>query len=189
MRSREALEASIETKAAFIEDEEAIDAVETVGHEMTEALDAGNKVVLFGNGGSAADAQHISAELAGKFQRERPGLPALALTTNSSSVTAIANDFGYDSVFARQVEGIVTSGDVVVGISTSGRSGNVIAGVEAADDIGVTTVGLTGESGGPLVDAVDICVRVPSQDTARIQEVHITVGHIVAGIVEEVLFE
>lgn len=188
MRSSDVFEASIETKAAFVDDEEALATVDEVGHEIADALAAEHKVVLFGNGGSAADAQHIAAELAGKFRRERPGLPALALTTNSSSVTAIANDFGYESVFARQVEGVVTAGDIVVGLSTSGTSANVVAGVETANDLGATTVGLTGATGGTLVDVVDTCVRVPSRDTARIQEVHITVGHALAGIVEEVLF-
>lgn len=189
MHTESVVEASIEAKRALLNDEAALAAVERVGEEMADALADGQKVVLFGNGGSAADAQHIAAELAGKFRRERPGLPALALTTNTSSVTAIANDFGYETVFERQVDGVVVPGDVVVGISTSGTSANVVAGIEAANDRGATTVGFTGASGGDLADITDICVNVPSEDTARIQEVHITAGHAVSGMVEERLFD
>ncbi|WP_276271754.1 D-sedoheptulose-7-phosphate isomerase [Haloarcula litorea] len=189
MRTERVFEESVAAKRRYLDDEDALATVERVGEAMAEALAAGDKVVLFGNGGSAADAQHIAAELSGKFRRERPGLPAVALTTNTSSVTAIANDFGYETVFARQVEGMVSAGDVVVGISTSGTSENVLRGIEAAADLGATTVGLTGESGGDLAGMVDHCVTAPSADTARIQEVHITVGHAVCGIVEGMLFD
>lgn len=188
MRAESVLEASIRTKETLRERDEVLETIEDVGREMVTALDAGRKVVLFGNGGSAADAQHIAAELAGKFRHERPGLPALALTTNTSSLTAIANDFDYETVFSRQVDGLVEPCDIAVGISTSGTSANVVAGVRAANGLDATTVGLTGESGGDLVDDADYCIRAPSEDTARIQEAHITIGHILAGHVEAELF-
>ena len=142
---------------------------------------------FFGNGGSAADAQHISAELVGKYQVKRKGLPSLSLTTNTSVLTAIGNDFGYDFVFERQVESLVGSNDVVVGISTSGNSPNVLNGIIAAKKIGAKTIGLTGENGGKLSDMADIALKVPSQNTQRIQECHIMVGHIICDIVEKTL--
>jgi D-sedoheptulose 7-phosphate isomerase len=154
---------------------------------IARALKNGKKVVLFGNGGSAADAQHIACELAGRFKLERRGLPAIALTTNTSTITAIANDYGYDKVFSRQVEAIVDKGDIVIGISTSGKSPNVIEGVKAAKEHGAITVGLTGAEGGRLEKVVDICIKVPSDDTPRIQETHITIGHIICQLVEESL--
>lgn len=189
MRAERVLKDSIETKRALLDDDERLTQIETVGQKLAETLRNGGKAVLFGNGGSAADAQHIAAELAGKFRRERPGLPVAALTTNTSSLTAIANDFEYGTVFSRQVRGMAKSGDVVIGISTSGTSENVVRGIREAKDIGATTVGLTGDDGGDLVDIADHCIRVPSADTARIQEAHITIGHIICGQVEDELFD
>ncbi len=149
-----------------------------------QALAAGGKIMLFGNGGSAADAQHIAAELVGRFQRQRAALPALALTTDTSALTAIANDFGYDAVFARQVEGLGQPGDVAIGISTSGNSANVIAGLEVAVAAGLTAAGLAGGDGGRMRGVAEPLLVVPSTVTARIQEAHITIGHALCQAIE-----
>jgi D-sedoheptulose 7-phosphate isomerase len=143
---------------------------------------------LFGNGGSAADAQHIAAEFVGRFNFDRPALPALALSVNSSCVTAIGNDFGFDQVFSRQIEALGAPGDVAIGITTSGNSPNVIRAMVAARKIGLKTVGFTGSTGGQLKEAVDHCICVPSDETPRIQECHILVGHVLSQLVEETLF-
>ncbi|MBM3306935.1 MAG: D-sedoheptulose 7-phosphate isomerase [Candidatus Eisenbacteria bacterium] len=155
---------------------------------ILEALRAGGKVLLCGNGGSAADAQHIAAELAGRLRKERPGLAAIALTVNPSVLTAVANDYGYDAVFARQVEAIGRPGDVLVGISTSGRSGSVLRALAAARAAGLSTIGLTGEDGGAMTERCDVAILVPSSDTQRIQEAHIAVGHAICELVESELF-
>ena len=155
---------------------------------LIRAFRNGGKVLLFGNGGSAADAQHIAAELAGRFRLDRPPLPALALTTNTSALTAIANDYDYMQVFARQVEPLAQPGDVVIGISTSGNSPNVLEGLRAASARGATTIGLTGRHGQTMAHLTDLCLLVPSADTARIQEAHITIGHILCDLVEQALF-
>lgn len=151
---------------------------------VAEALRRGNKVMFCGNGGSAADSQHLAAELVGRYRRNRPGLAALALTVDTSALTAIGNDFGFEEVFSRQVEALGRPGDVLVAISTSGRSPNVLRAVEAARALGLKTVGLTGGDGGPLAGLVDVALVVPSEDTARIQECHITLGHILCDLVE-----
>ncbi|HEV2213994.1 MAG TPA: D-sedoheptulose 7-phosphate isomerase, partial [Terracidiphilus sp.] len=152
--------------------------------EMTRAVLAGKKVLWCGNGGSAADSQHLAAELMGRFRRERRGLASVALTTDTSILTAIGNDYGYDRVFARQVEALCNPGDVLVGISTSGNSRNVCAAVETAKSIGAYTVAFTGESGGKLASLADIILRMPSSDTARIQEGHILCGHMLCDWIE-----
>lgn len=149
------------------------------------ALNHGNKVFFMGNGGSAADSQHLAAELVGRFQKERTGLPGLAFTTDTSILTAVGNDYGFDAVFARQVEAWVRTGDVVVGISTSGNSPNVVKAIEAAQSLGALTVGMTGSKGGRLAELCDVCVKIPSDVTARIQEGHILVGHIVCQLIEQ----
>jgi D-sedoheptulose 7-phosphate isomerase len=159
----------------------------TIAEQITQALREGNKVLLFGNGGSAADAQHIASELVGKFYQDRAPLPVIALTTNTSSLTAIANDYGYQMVFARQVRGLARERDVVIGISTSGKSANVISGLEEAKRCGAVTIALTGQ-GGKLKDLADYTLSIPSKDTARIQEAHITAGHIICYLVEDALF-
>ena len=160
-------------------------AVELVG----DALAAERKVLLFGNGGSAADAQHIAAEFVGRFARERRALPALALTTDTSALTAIANDYGYEHVFARQVHALGVAGDVALAISTSGRSPNVLRAVEACRERSVRTIGLTGGDGGPLATMVDVSLRVSaSTHSARIQETHILVGHVICELVDRRLF-
>ncbi len=148
----------------------------------------GGKLVIFGNGGSAADAQHIAAELAGRFKIERKSLPAFALTTNTSILTAIGNDYDYGAVFERQVEGIVTKEDVVIGISTSGNAENVIRGIKKARSLGAVTIAFTGETGGKLKGEADILLLIPSTNTPRIQEAHITAGHIICELVEKELF-
>ncbi len=155
---------------------------------MADAFRQGHKVVLFGNGGSAADAQHLAAEFVGKFSRERAALPALALTVNTSVLTSISNDVDYDTVFARQVEALVAPGDVVVGLSTSGRSRSVLEGIRVAREKGARTIGMTGLTGEPLRKAVELCITAPTQKTPRIQEVHITMGHIICELVEQSLF-
>ncbi len=152
---------------------------------ICEAIHAGGKVILLGNGGSASDAQHIAAELVGRFERERRPFPALALTANTATLTAIANDYDYTQVFSRQIEAWAQGGDVVVGISTSGNSANVIAAMETARRRGAKTIGLTGEKGGRLSACVDLCLKVPSSNTARIQEAHILIGHILCQCIEE----
>jgi D-sedoheptulose 7-phosphate isomerase len=150
-----------------------------------ECLGKGGKILLFGNGGSAADAQHIAAEFVGRSLRERTPLPVIALTTNTSSITAIGNDYGYEHVFERQVESLCTESDLVVGMSTSGNSKNVLLGIQAAKSKGARTIGLTGRSGGELSKMVDFALRVPSNSTPRIQECHILIGHAVGELVEE----
>lgn len=154
---------------------------------LVDAFKRGNKVLLFGNGGSAADAQHIACELAGKFYLDRPPLPAIALTTNASILTAIANDYGYGEVFARQVMALVKEGDIVIGISTSGNSPNVLRGIEEAKRLGAITIAFTGQDG-RLKELADYVLSVPSVNTPRIQEAHITAGHIICYLVEQALF-
>ena len=160
-----------------------------VANLITEAYNQKKKVILFGNGGSAADAQHIAAEFVGKFYKNRDALPALAFHTNTSVVTATANDFGYDKVFERQVKAFVNDGDIVIGISTSGNSENVVKALKEAKRRGAKTIGLTGQKKNLIEDIVDICLKMPSDDTPRIQEAHITVGHIICYLVEEELFK
>lgn len=158
--------------------------VAEVARRWVAALREGHKILLFGNGGSAADAEHIAAELVGRYRRERLAPPALALTTNSSSLTAIGNDYSFDSVFARQVEALGVQGDVAVGISTSGKSANVPRGIAAANARGLVTVGLTGKARGRLKRQARYCLCVPSEETPRIQEAHLLIGHILCELVE-----
>ncbi len=167
---------------------EQIEDIEKATEIIIDCYKNDGKVVLFGNGGSAADAQHLAGEFVGKFKLERKSLPAIALTTNTSILSAIANDYDFDRVFERQVESMVVSKDVVIGISTSGNSENVIRGILKAKEKGAKTVALTGRSGGQLKERVDILLNIPSDDTPRIQEGHITIGHIICGLVESGLF-
>lgn len=153
---------------------------------VADAFAAGQKLLLFGNGGSAADAQHIAAEFVGRFKRERRGFPAIALTTDTSALTAISNDYGYDEVFARQVQALGRAGDVALAISTSGRSANVLAAVAACRALGVKTIGLTGGDGGDLLGRVDVGLRVSaSTHSGRVQETHILIGHVICELVDE----
>jgi D-sedoheptulose 7-phosphate isomerase len=165
-----------------------LDAVVRAAEAVVEAYRGGNKFILCGNGGSAADAQHIAAEFVGRFLKERRPLPALALNTNSSAVTAIGNDYGYADSFARQVRAQGVRGDVLMGLSTSGNSENVLQAVAAAQEIGMATIGFTGGSGGKLAEAVDHPVVIPSGSTPRIQEGHLVSAHVLCEIVESTLF-
>ena len=151
---------------------------------VSEAIVDGKKLILFGNGGSAADAQHIAAELTGRYKSERKGLPAIALTTDTSALTAIGNDYGYKEIFKRQVEALANKGDVVIGISTSGNSKNVIKALKKAKKTGCKTIGLSGKDGGKMNEICDINIVVPSKDTPRIQEMHILIGHIICQSVD-----
>jgi D-sedoheptulose 7-phosphate isomerase len=152
---------------------------------VVHSLRQGNKLLLFGNGGSAADAQHLAAEFVGRFVLERRALPAIALTTDTSILTAVGNDYGFDQVFARQIEALGRPGDVAIGISTSGNSPNVLAAINVAAARGLKTVGLAGKDGGALAKAVDVAIVIPSSNTARIQECHITIGHLFCELVEK----
>jgi len=175
---------SANVKIKISENKELLDKILAVSNEIAQALGNGKKILICGNGGSAADAQHIAAELVGKFMKERRALPAIALNTNTSVITAIGNDYSYDDIFARQVEAFGTSGDILIGISTSGNSKNVLKAFEIAKKISIMTVALTGQSGGKMKEIVDVCINVPSNLTPRIQEAHITIGHIMCEIAE-----
>ena len=158
--------------------------LETCAKYVEKALAEGHKVLFCGNGGSAADSQHLAAEFVGRFQKERKGLPAIALTVDTSILTAVANDYGYDTVFARQVQALGEPGDVLVGISTSGNSKNVLLAIEEARAKGITCIGMTAEGGGKMAAACDICLAVPAKVTARAQEMHILMGHILCELVD-----
>jgi D-sedoheptulose 7-phosphate isomerase len=187
-RVSKSIEASIAVKQRLLGSREVVSTVAKVSEILAHALNQGNKLLCFGNGGSAADAQHIAAEFVGRFAFDRPALPALALSVNTSCVTAIGNDYGFDLVFSRQIEALGRPGDVAIGISTSGNSANVLRGVSAAQKIGLHTIALTGQTGGNLKNAVDYCICVPSNETPRIQACHILIGHIITELVEETIF-
>jgi D-sedoheptulose 7-phosphate isomerase len=182
------LRASVETKEKIITNTELIGTVEKAVNIITSAFKNGNRVYFCGNGGSAADAQHLAAEFSGRFYTDRKALPAEALHCNTSYLTAVANDYGYDVVFSRMIDGIGEKGDVLIGLSTSGNSGNIIKAFEVATVKGMTTIAFTGESGGKMKGMVDYLINVPSNDTPRIQESHITIGHIICQLVEEQYF-
>ena len=179
----DALRASAEVKLALADLHASL--IAQMAKTIVDALRAGGKVLFLGNGGSAADAQHLAAELIGRFRRERAAIPALALSTNSLILTAIANDYSYDQVFARQVEALVSDRDVVVGISTSGHSPSVLLALQAARQKGARCLGLTGRQGQPLAQLCDLCLLVPSDITAYVQEAHIAVGHALCGVIED----
>ncbi len=185
---RKYLDESVKVKREILNNPSLIDKIKETALLIIEAYGSGKKLVLFGNGGSAADAQHIAAELVNKLKLERSALAALAFTTDTSILTSVANDYDYSRVFARQVEALVQEGDVVIGISTSGSSLNVIKGIEAAKEKGARTIGFTGKGGGELVQIADLTIEVPSSDTPRIQEAHITILHIICFLVEGELF-
>jgi D-sedoheptulose 7-phosphate isomerase len=185
---RDRIQRSIELKQALLSDAVFHDRVAQAAMQIVRALRADGKVLFFGNGGSAADAQHLAAEFTGRYLKERKALPALALHANSSAVTAIGNDYGFDLVFARQMEALGKKGDVAVGISTSGNSRNVLRALEVARSQSIYTVALAGSSGGKMKDVADCTICIPSEETPRIQECHILAGHIICEIVEESLF-
>lgn len=179
------IEENIGMKKSILNDTHLIDTIERAATVVVSAIKNGNKVIFCGNGGSAADSQHLAAELIGKFYFNRRSLPAVSLTVNTSIITAIGNDFGFEKVFSRQLEGIGKAGDVLIGLSTSGNSENVVEAFRLAKELGISTIAFTGESGGILRDLADILINVPSSDTPRIQEAHIMVGHIICELVEK----
>jgi D-sedoheptulose 7-phosphate isomerase len=179
---------SRDTVQAAIDDGEFAKTITSIVECLVLSLAAGNKVLLAGNGGSAGDAQHIAGEFLSRLNYDRAPLAAVALTTDSSVLTAIGNDYGYDSLFERQVQGLGRPGDVFIGISTSGRSRNILRALGAARRMGLTTIGFTGKSGGDMAAQCDLCLRAPSDSTPLIQQIHIAAGHIVCGLVEERLF-
>ena len=182
------IRASIEVKEAVLADEELLNQVKQLAQTCLASLKAGGKIIFAGNGGSFADAQHLSAEFTSKFLLDRAPLASVALATNNSAISAIGNDYGYEQIFARELQAIAKSSDVFIAISTSGNSGNIVAAIQTAMTLGVTTVAWTGQSGGKLRQLCE-CIRVPSSETARIQECHILIGHIVCGLVEAAYFK
>lgn len=185
---RQALAESIAVKQNVLNDGELIARIARVVESCIAAFRSGNKIILAGNGGSAADAQHIAAEFVSRFQFDRPGLPALAITTDTSMLTAIGNDYGYERLFARQLEANGRPGDIFFGISTSGNSKNILAALQTCQTMNITAIGFSG-AGGRISEFCDTCIRIPSLSTPRIQEAHITVGHIICGLVEAAMFE
>jgi D-sedoheptulose 7-phosphate isomerase len=181
---------SIAVQQNLLRDSALVSLIARVSEILLKALESGNKLLLFGNGGSAADAQHIAAEFVGRFAFDRPALPALALSVNTSCLTAIGNDYGFEQVFSRQLEALARPGDVAIGFSTSGNSPNVLNGISTAKKIGLHTIAFTGTPGGKLKQAADLdhCLCAPSGETPRIQECHILIGHIVSELVEQELF-
>lgn len=182
----QSLQEGVDLKTAVLNDEKMMHDLETVGCLMTKALESGHKILLCGNGGSAADAQHIAAELVGRFITDRRGLPAIAFTTDTSILTAVSNDYGYDYVFERQVEALGNQGDLLIGLST-GNSPNVERALKRARQMGIITIGLLGRNGGSCKALCDYEFTVPHQESARIQEIHITLGHILCGIVDHLI--
>jgi len=182
------IEESIAVKRGIIESEDLKEKIKQVTAQMVECYKNGGTVYFCGNGGSAADAQHIAAELSGRFYYDRPPLAAEALHVNTSYLTAVANDYSYDEIYARYIKGVIKKGDVLVGISTSGNSNNIIRAFSVANDKGGKTVALTGASGGKMIDLANITINVPSSDTPRIQESHIMIGHIICQYVESEMF-
>lgn len=185
---KEQIKKSYETKQAIYENEDLLNKIEEVSKLCVELYKGPNKTILAGNGGSAADAQHLAAEFSGRFYKDRKALPSDALHCNSSYLTAVANDYSYDVIYARLLEGLAKPGDVLVGISTSGNSGNIVKAFEMAKNIGVTTIGFTGQKGGAMKELGDYLIDVPSNTTPRIQEAHILVGHIICELVEINIF-
>jgi len=190
LRVQRSITSSIEAKQQLLQDPSLISVVGRVSEACIQALRGGNKLLLFGNGGSAADTQHIATEIVGRFAFERPALPALALSVDTSALTAVSNDYGFDHAFSRQVEALGREGDVALGFSTSGNSPNVLRAISSAKKMKLHTVAFTGRSGGRLRISPDVddCVSVPSDVTARIQECHLLIGHIICELVEEELF-
>ncbi|MCG2582831.1 D-sedoheptulose 7-phosphate isomerase [Massilia sp. TS11] len=184
---RDTLLGSAALKQRVAEDGNLLAAIEAVAAVCIEALQRGNRIILAGNGGSAADAQHIAAEFVSRFMYDRPGLPAMALTTDTSMLTAIGNDYGFEKLFARQLEANARAGDVFIGISTSGNSPNVLLALSKCKEMGVISVGLAGQ-GGKIQEACDHVIAVPSSETPRIQETHITIGHAICGLIESAIF-
>jgi len=182
------IQASIEVKENILNDDKLLLAVNDSVNIIVSAFEKGNKVLFCGNGGSASDAQHLAAEFSGRFYTDRDALPAEALHCNTSYITAVANDYSYDVIYSRLIKGIGNQGDVLVGLSTSGNSKNIVKAFEVAKEKKMTTIAFTGSTGGKLKNLSDILINVPSDDTPRIQESHITLGHIICQFVEEIYF-
>jgi D-sedoheptulose 7-phosphate isomerase len=185
---KDQIKKSYETKQAIYSNEALLDAIVAVAKECVALYKTDKKTMLAGNGGSAADAQHIAAELVGRYGFDRPSIPSLALTTDTSNLTAIGNDYGYDQVFSRQLEGMGQSGDIFIGISTSGNSTNIVKAFESAKKKGIKTVALVGRDGGLMAKMADMAIIVPSDSTPRFQETHILIGHILCDIIEKEIF-
>jgi len=182
------IKSSIEIKQKLLETPDVISGIQNAANAIISAFRNGRKLLLAGNGGSAADAQHLAAEFVNRFGFDRPGLPAIALTTDTSIITAVGNDSNFDRIFARQIEALGNSGDVFFGISTSGTSHNLVEALNVCRKLKIVTAGLTGIYGGQMKDLCEICIKVPSGETPRIQEAHILIGHIICSLVEEELF-
>ncbi len=185
---KDIIQGSIDVKQQLFADEHLVQQIQVVTDVITKAFQNGNAVYFAGNGGSAADAQHLAAEFSGRFYKDRKALPSDALHCNTSYLTAVANDYSYDVIYARLLEGLAKPGDVLVGISTSGNSGNIVKAFEMAKTIGVTTIGFTGQKGGTMKELGDYLINIPSNTTPRIQESHILVGHIICELVEINIF-
>lgn len=179
---------SIDVKQKLLDSQKLMDLIQEVALKCVEVYKNGNKTLIAGNGGSAADAQHIAGEFVSRFYFDRPGLASMALTTDTSIMTAIGNDYGYEKLFSRQVQANGVKGDMFIGISTSGNSANVIEALKECKEKGIITVGLTGEKGGKMAELCDYCIKVPSNETPRVQEAHILIGHIICAVVEEAIF-
>lgn len=179
---------SIDCKRRILENDDLVGDIKILADRMTQVLKDGGRVYLAGNGGSAADSQHIAGELVSRFNFDRPGLPGVALTTDTSILTAVSNDYGYQYVFSRQIEALAKRGDMFIGISTSGNSENILYALRKSKELGLYTVGFVGESGGKMVGECDSLIRVPSTNTPTIQESHILIGHVVCGLVENAMF-
>ncbi len=182
------ISASIKVKQSILNNSELLQCIGKAADTISRALQSGHRVLWCGNGGSAADAQHLAAELSGRFYYDRPPLNSEALHCNTSYLTAVANDYGYDLIYSRMIDGACKKGDILVGISTSGNSKNIVNAFDKARQLGVITIAMTGESGGQMGDMADILLNVPSTDTPRIQESHIMIGHIICEIVEATLY-
>ncbi len=185
---KDIIQASIDVKRQLLKDEKILSTISNCVDVIVQAFKNGNKVLFCGNGGSAADAQHLAAEFSGRFYLDRDALPAEALHCNSSYITAVGNDYGYDFIYSRMIKGVGQKGDVLVGLSTSGNSKNIIKAFEVAKEKGMITIGFTGATGGNIRSLCDYLINIPSTDTPRIQESHITVGHIICQLVEEKYF-
>lgn len=182
------ISSSIETKQQILNDLALLEQIAEAARIVTDAYKAGNKIMLGGNGGSAADSQHIAAEFVSRFYFDRPGLPAIALSTDTSIITAIGNDYGYEKLFSRQIQAHGKPGDIFIGISTSGNSPNILEALRTCKEKGVFSIGFAGKTGGKMAELCDLCIKVPSPETPRIQEAHILIGHIICCIVEEEIF-
>ena len=179
---------SIDVKQELLDNSTLMNLIEEVSKKTADIYKNGGKTMIAGNGGSAADAQHIAGEFVSKFYFDRPGIPSIALTTDTSIITAIGNDYGYEQLFARQVQANGVKGDLFIGISTSGNSANIIEALKECKRKGIVTLGLTGEKGGKMAELCDYCIKVPSNETPRVQEAHILIGHIICAVVEETIF-